>query len=855
MDKIKIKIKSQLIKKILKFLTLPIILFIALFIYLKIGIHIEKLELYSYNLEKLYIKLDKKLILNVKKVDIHSKENNYNDDEKTLVKAIDLIKELKYIYWFFEEIDIKEFYINNYPIKFLYKNNFFFVDGKDLLVKVDVKIEHNNIQANINNFLFKDYNLSMNGALIINPNTKFYNFKGKIISDFLKGNVNLSSKREELFYELSNVSSNDISKIFKILKENKITLPTNLDIWVGQKVKADYYFIEKLSGFIDFNKNRFYLDKINANGYVNNLKIVLDKGIDPITSPFVKLDFNKQRLDFKFDELKFNNYNLAQSQVYVYDMLNNKAGIYINIKSDDVRVDYRVNKILLLYHIYVPFLQDSGKTKTNLVLKFPFEYPEKIDYNGQFNITNSNINIKDFKILKANIDLKKDKLEIKNANIEGELASGDLNASLNLKQKKGYVNAYASYVKLPYESLNLINKNLDIELNFDQNITLINDELGIFVDLNQGLKTYIAHLSKLKQYSNFMQKNNIYDGELSINTNDFKNFKIDLNNASFDSFLLHKNHNPYEYDNFSIDIKNGDFNLTSKSGVILVQSENNETNITLNNIDLLISQEGAKNTLEDTDEYNIYAKNIDVLLKDYNKTLTFDNFKTKIKKNYLKVDANKNNAKFDLLLDKDKIKFQVLKMDDNFLNTFMGEDIFENGEFDLYVDGDNIDFFKGKFLFKNTYLKNLKFHQQLLSFIDTIPSLLLFKAPTFNEKGFNIENAGISFSRKKDLFDIDALSFNGDSADVFGKIKINLRNFELDGLLELRTLKSATSVISAVPIINQIILGKDRQISTLVKLSGTIDNPKFQTQLLSQGIQLPYNLIKNIFELPANLIK
>uniref|UniRef100_UPI0025C5270F YhdP family protein n=1 Tax=Campylobacter sp. TaxID=205 RepID=UPI0025C5270F len=173
----------------------------------------------------------------------------------------------------------------------------------------------------------------------------------------------------------------------------------------------------------------------------------------------------------------------------------------------------------------------------------------------------------------------------------------------------------------------------------------------------------------------------------------------------------------------------------------------------------------------------------------------------------------------------------------------------------LYIDGDSVDFFKGKFVFKNTYLKNLKFHQQFLSFIDTIPSLLLFKAPTFNEKGFSIENAGISFSRKKDLFDIDALSFNGDSADVFGKIKINLRNYELDGLLELRTLKSTTSVISAVPIINQIILGKDRQISTLIKLSGTIDDPNFQTQLLSQGIQLPYNLIKNIFELPANLIK
>ncbi|MFG5141916.1 AsmA-like C-terminal domain-containing protein, partial [Campylobacter lari] len=77
----------------------------------------------------------------------------------------------------------------------------------------------------------------------------------------------------------------------------------------------------------------------------------------------------------------------------------------------------------------------------------------------------------------------------------------------------------------------------------------------------------------------------------------------------------------------------------------------------------------------------------------------------------------------------------------------------------------------------------------------------------------------------------------------------------VDGLLELRTLKSASSVISKVPIINQIILGKDRQISTQIKLSGTVDEPEFKTQLIAQSLQLPYHLIKNIFELPANLVK
>ncbi|MBX1886160.1 YhdP family protein [Campylobacter peloridis] len=835
---------------------LPIILFIALFIYLKNGIYIEKLEFSSIHLEKLYIKLDKKLILNAKKVILNSQNQN-TKNETSASKALQLIKDVKYIYWFFQEINIEEIFVNNYPVELVYKNNLFFVNSKNLLVKIDLKISDKNIQANINNFLLKDYNLSIIGSLAINPKTKFYNFKGKVDSEFLKSNVKFSLKREEIAYELDNIQTNNISKIFAVLKENNIHLPSDLELWVGGKVKADFYFIEKLNGFADFGKHRYYLDDIKAFGYVNNLKITLDDGIDPILSPHVRLSFSKQRLDFDYDKLYFNNYDLKQSKIYIDDMLNHKARIFIHIKSNNARLDYRVNKILKLYDITLPFLQNNGTTKTDLILKIPFDHPEKITYKGKFDIVNSNINISDFKINQANVELKKDKVEIKNASIMSQLINGDFNASIDLKQKQGNFKTYIKQIILPQDSLNLQDKFLDLELNFDKNTSIYNKEFLTTMVLDQGLYIHIARLIKLKEYSKIMQKNKIHDGELTLNTINFQDFNIDLNNTTFDSFLLHKDNNPYEYDNFNIKIKNGDFNLTTQSNFLFVQKQNHDTNITLNNVNLLLSQKDTENTLDDLVDtnYNIFAQNVDIILKDYNKTLDFDKLNAKLKKDFIQASANRNESKFNLLLSKDKFSLQALKMDDDFLNTFMRENIFDKGEFNLYIDGNSTDFFKGKFLFKNTYLKDLKFHQQLLSFIDTIPSLLLFKAPTFNEKGFSVENAGVSFNRKKDLFEIDALNFNGDSADILGQVKINLRSSKVDGLLELRTLKSATSVISKVPIINQIILGKDRQISTQIKLSGTIDNPEFKTQLIAQSLQLPYHLIKNIFELPANLIK
>ena len=113
----------------------------------------------------------------------------------------------------------------------------------------------------------------------------------------------------------------------------------------------------------------------------------------------------------------------------------------------------------------------------------------------------------------------------------------------------------------------------------------------------------------------------------------------------------------------------------------------------------------------------------------------------------------------------------------------------------------------------------------------------------------------ILFSRYKDDLAINALTFNGDSVDVLGIGDINLKKDTIDLELELRTLKAASELISKVPIVNQIILGKDRVISTQIIVDGKLDEPKFHTQIIKETLKLPLNLFKNIVELPGLLLK
>ncbi|MBK1974118.1 DUF3971 domain-containing protein, partial [Campylobacter sp. TTU-622] len=122
-------------------------------------------------------------------------------------------------------------------------------------------------------------------------------------------------------------------------------------------------------GFIDFNKKRYYLDNIEASGYVDKVKISLDGKMDPIEIPKLNLSLNKQKLDFNFKKANYKQADLSASKIYIYDLMDeNKAGIYLHIISNNLKLDQKLWKALDFYDVKIPFFQKEGKTKTDFTL-------------------------------------------------------------------------------------------------------------------------------------------------------------------------------------------------------------------------------------------------------------------------------------------------------------------------------------------------------------------------------------------------------------------------------------------------------------------------------------------------------
>ncbi|EKR7974948.1 AsmA-like C-terminal domain-containing protein [Campylobacter fetus] len=278
-----------------------------------------------------------------------------------------------------------------------------------------------------------------------------------------------------------------------------------------------------------------------------------------------------------------------------------------------------------------------------------------------------------------------------------------------------------------------------------------------------------------------------------------------------------------------------------------------DINLNLNNLKLLVDANSSKKEYEKN--LNFAAKNSSIIIMDLNRTLNFIKFSGNINNNELNFDGLFDNGEVKLNKQKNSVKIEGDGLDASFVNDFLGLDGFKDGNFTVRLNGEGFTKFKSEIKVSNTYLSNYKFYQQFLSFLDSIPSLLIFKVPDFNDKGFTVNNGIMLVQRDDNLLTIKAIDLSGSSADITGNGTIDLKTKDINMTFQLKLLKDASSIISKIPVASHIFLGKDKTISTVIKVRGTLDEPKFETQVVTDIIKTPYNIIKNTLELPFILFQ
>lgn len=832
---------------------------------LKYGIKINDFEFYGVKLEQLYIKLDKKIIARAKQIRLPNfkKESKQKSSDERL---LNLSKSVDFIDTIFQEISLENVQIgDDFNIKILFLDDIFFVDSPYL--NIDIKFQkeqQNGVDLFIvRNLSFKDFNVSISGEGSADFDKNDYKFEGNFTSHELHGKLNFALKDTFLTYKAYDVEAGSIKNFIDEL-DSRIHLNSEVKNWIYGYIVADDYHLNEINGKADLKENDLFLNELNATANAKNLLVKFDKGLPAVNVAEANITLNNSKLKFNLTAPVYNDKKLDGSNVAINNIFDEKsANLELFIKTNSI-YDEAINEILRAYKINVPVRQLSGKMDADLKILIKLDEKSLENFDEKSVIANG-----DFKISDAVLDIAGSKFNAKSAlvklvntsvlNIDTtgfglEFFKANAKADINLQKSTGEI-------KGVIESFDLKEKN-------DEILTFKNEPFSAFLDFSKagetlikiepfGLDMSFGSESKITtknskffiENSPVLKENGVLGfDELSIKSKDFTDLEIFAKEANFDLPFLDKNGSKYENDDLKILVSKAGVKVDSASKKLSLDIKEKAINVKTKDLNLLVLDDNK--TSEQSTPLELLAKNGDIILKDLNKTLPFASFSAEKKGKSTSLNGLAQQGRVGYFNDEKSINLDATDISGEFINDLFGIKSFEGGKFRLKMLGENSKNFKAEVRFFDTFLKDYIFYQRLLSFLNSVPSLLSFKTPDFNDKGFTVKNGKILLTRNGDMIEFLAIEMIGTSADIGGRGTIDLKSKKINIDLELKLLKDASSIIDKIPLVNQIILGKDRSLSTVIAIRGTTDKPEYSTQILQDALLSPLKIIRNVIQAP-----
>lgn len=823
------------------------------FVILKNGININDFKHQNLSVDKLYIKFDKKLIINAKNIQI-PKKSTKSKANFTASDLNDIFSYIPLLDKYFEEVNLENIIIGEDNITALFKENIFYINTPYLKIDTELIPNENGYNVAIYEFLLSGFDLMIAGDGHINLTDRLYEFDGFFQTHEINGKLDFTIQKGLLKYYIKSASAKSLENFMDELGF-KTAMDQEVKEWIYGKVVAGFYDVEFLSGEIDLINLDYHPTKMKAFGTAYDLNVAFSETLAPANANLANVTLNDGNLYFDLINPSYEGKDLNGSKVTLVDFMEGKTKIFVNIKTDSL-LDETILNILKNYDINVPVLQKSGNLKSDTNLKITIN-PIIIDVNVTANLQNANLEMGGAKFYskKANIFIDNNSVNISDGSLKMDsiFDASNIEGKLNLKEENGKFKTKFNSVKID-KIFHRTNFKSDINLNFKKDVNLDIKALNLKLNLNKNLNTIqIESLQNNIPYSSILSDLQVQDANVKITSKDFKNFDILAKDVIMQTPFIKKNGNKYSKDDINMKFYKGILNGITKSNLVNFSVKDNSIFVDLKDLDFVLETD-KKDESMDFPNVIFEGKNSNLILQNFDKIVELNSYHGSLNKKNIKFEGiSKDGGDVSLYLRPEIVSISATNISGETINNFIKNDSFSGGNFSLKMVGDSLDKFQVEILANDTHLTDFVFYQKLLSFIDSVPSLLKLKTPDFNSDGFSVKDGKLYFSKNGDKIHIQGMNFKGTSADIAGTGEINTKTGEINVDLEIIYLKDASSIIDAIPIVNQIFLGRDRVFSTIIEVRGTFKNPKYTNKAVSDVLLSPFNIIRNVLELPVSI--
>ncbi len=613
----------------------------------------------------MYLKLDKKLILEIEEIAFTSKESQVessaDDIQKNVSKFQDILK-------FFKRIDIESLKIKDNQFTIVLNEEHLYLDNKFINVSADIQIAGSKVDLNIYSVYLKDIDLTFIGKSKIDISKRVVNFFGSYVYKYVEGNVNAQLNEKLFDFYVSTTKSIPSIKFLKEL----FRLDEIAEAWMYDNVTGDMN-LNYLYGTIDLVKKEPIMSSIKGQAVITDAKIRFHKDVQTVDTKKLTIDYEDDTLSFDLKKPVYNKSKIYGSKVYIPNLTSLEKGVvFVDLKTKSM-LNSDILEILEAYDIKLPLRQKSGKLDSSLVLKIPYLPSKKMSVDGLFKANNAVLKLNNFEFLakKADVILKDSDVIIKNSHvIHKDMLDANLDLTINTKTSKAEGKAKINSFKINSEGESIVNiKGLNTKLDIDFNDSTKIDLKALDTKLDikeEYIEVDIKELSKIDKYSKLLQTTGIKDGKLKVYIIDENSIDFDIDAKGLD-FPFRKNGKKITKLNAKGKIRGDNVTIkTDNSDIEIILKKNENTLLKLRNIDLVLDEsEGNNNKSEEFPNIDIKLKNSNIILdKEHKYETSWANIHIKNSKIFFEGEA----LNLDLPISKNGKKVKNLKLYGSYKN-------------------------------------------------------------------------------------------------------------------------------------------------------------------------------------------
>ncbi len=806
----------------------------------------------GYQSEKLYLKLNQRLHLKIQRLVLPVSRTDQTSGD--LKKELNLLHNILH---YFDAIEAREIQVNGHSYQLLYLDRILRLKGGDYEVTGMLYDRGDSMEIQLPQVKILSKKVSLSGELHYRYRNGELRASGYYRVPDLNGAFRIERLGNRFSFWINSEATSSLHRLLGLVK-----LSPDAREWLLQRLSAQRYRLEYLQGQgrLDLKAGRIVPDLATLQGVARLRKVHLrfHDRLKPIEAPSARVLLQRGNLYFFLDKPRYGKHPISGSRAALLNLFApHRLKLLLRLRYRG-RVDWQILKILKTYGINVLIGQKEGKADAKVSIDIPLvqgrvrlrgiarlspgilEYRKKLLHigGGELAFTSRRLRLRSFKIRER-------------------FFRGSIDGSVDLKRRRGKLRLLVESLGqgLPVPLLQMKKVQIPAEISWDEkkrSLKLPTLKSLLTVDAKGNLRFHIRDLTPWQPYLRGMLRL-ASGGDITIEGRAGKGWTIS-GRLNWEGSPFYLGSGPLRRFPFVMHITpGGQVEISALDGRLKYSSKEKVLQIRGLNIDAQKLQIEMKKIEGGKSSGSLTVLGRKSLIRYGPYVLLSDSYRLRKRGENLDFVGQLGQDRLNLSKRGKALKIWAEGIGDRMLHALIHFNGIRNGRYTLHVEGDPEKGYSGEILIRGGVLTGFKAYNSLIAMINTVPALMSFSSPGFSDKGFELKQGTILFTLKGDRLKLGRILLVGKSSTIAGQGNVNLADGRLNVELAIRTAREVGKAISSIPVVGYILFGKDKSLTAGVKITGTLQKPKIQTNPVGEALLYPLDLLRRTLTAPAHL--